>query len=202
MASFVLNLRRVTTVIKTAAGRAIAAAADRAMAQSVVMVSTVENLSAAMMASEPTVARNADCSGAGTGALCGDGVLCEDTEMCDDGNTISEACLYGQESCIVCGASCIYEDGETSFCGDGIRNQGPELDDSDFETCDVLEDARPCTSLSPVFADGTSSCRADCRGWDTSGCAVETADLALMVPVEAGPFARLPCGCRPAVLRR
>ena len=135
---------------------------------------------------------NADCSGVGTGALCGDGVLCEDTEMCDDGNTISEACLYGQESCIVCGASCIYEDGETSFCGDGIRNQGPELDDSDFETCDVLEDARPCTSLSPVFADGTSNCRTDCRGWDTSGCAVETADLALMVPVEAGPFLR---GC-------
>jgi cysteine-rich repeat protein len=41
-------------------------------------------------------------------------------EQCDDGNTVTEACSYGQMSCTVCNATCHNSAGATSYCGDGI----------------------------------------------------------------------------------
>ena len=61
-------------------------------------------------------------------AVCGDGLL-EPGEGCDDGNLLTESCGYGETECVVCSASCIEVEGETSFCGDGST-------DLRFESCD------------------------------------------------------------------
>ena len=37
--------------------------------------------------------------------MCGDGVT-DTSEQCDDGNTVTEECDYGSESCTVCAADC------------------------------------------------------------------------------------------------
>lgn len=62
-------------------------------------------------------------------AGCGDSVV-DNGENCDDGNTVTEACAYGAQSCTVCGSSCIHVLGATSYCGDGV------LDAVNAEQCD------------------------------------------------------------------
>ena len=51
--------------------------------------------------SETDGCRN-DC----TNARCGDGLVWEGVEECDDGNAITDACLYGEEACVVNGNQC------------------------------------------------------------------------------------------------
>ena len=65
-------------------------------------------------------------------ALCGNGRV-ELGEECDDGNTRTENCVYGERACLVCNAVCHEEDGQTSFCGDGI------VDAVHGEACDNNE---------------------------------------------------------------
>ncbi len=65
-------------------------------------------------------------------AACGDSVIQEGMEQCDDGNTITEPCAYGVESCTVCNAMCMEVAGEAAFCGDSIVQEGEEeCDDGD-----------------------------------------------------------------------
>ncbi len=46
-------------------------------------------------------------------------------EECDDGNTITEACEYGESSCEVCAADCTEQPGAvTGFCGFGGGGNG------------------------------------------------------------------------------
>ena len=61
--------------------------------------------------------------------VCGDGTRAGDEE-CDDGNTETEACDYGLESCRVCAADCTEVDGATRYCGDSVVEGG------DVEACD------------------------------------------------------------------
>ena len=76
-------------------------------------------------------------------ARCGDGIL-DLEERCDDGNIEVEPCLYGEESCMVCGSECLFiQSNDTSYCGDG------EIDPS--EQCDSLP------TDNQTFCD--SSCR-------------------------------------------
>jgi cysteine-rich repeat protein len=75
---------------------------------------------------------------------CGDAaVQASAGEQCDDGNTTTEACSYGQQSCTVCNASCKNQAGTTSYCGDGV------VDASHGEDCDVANDIR-CVSCKLV----------------------------------------------------
>ncbi|MGB0592500.1 MAG: SUMF1/EgtB/PvdO family nonheme iron enzyme, partial [Myxococcota bacterium] len=67
---------------------------------------------------------------AGIPTVCGDD-LTEGLEVCDDGNTATEACAYGEESCEVCGPECSYVSGTlTGYCGDEV------IQGSEGEACD------------------------------------------------------------------
>lgn len=65
----------------------------------------------------------------GGGGTCGNGTV-ETGEQCDDGNTVTEACAYGQTSCTVCSSSCTNVAGATSYCGNG------SVDSANGEQCD------------------------------------------------------------------
>jgi len=68
---------------------------------------------------------------------CGDGVI-DFGETCDDGNTLTEACLYGEPGCQVCGPACTWVEGTASFCGDGVVDPVFEgCDDGNVSTSDV-----------------------------------------------------------------
>ena len=82
-----------------------------------------------------TSACDADC----TEADCGDGYLnTSANEACDDGNTVTEICDYGVESCEVCNFLCQYEAGSVRYCGDG------EVDYSYGEACDEEGQTETC----------------------------------------------------------
>ena len=59
-------------------------------------------------------------------AVCGNGVI-EGDEACDDGNTLTEACAYGQIECNVCNEECEIALGQTAFCGDNSINGTIEI---------------------------------------------------------------------------
>ena len=67
---------------------------------------------------------------------CGDGVI-QPGEACDDGNSTTESCAYGEESCTVCAGDCRFGPGTASYCGDGVRDadNGEACDDGN----DVIE---------------------------------------------------------------
>lgn len=114
---------------------------------------------------------NADCSGEGSGAVCGDGVTCPELERCDDGYT---------DTCGTCNADCSGS-GSGATCGDG--SLCPELEVCEYDAND------PCGSCSPDcrvssggplcgdgktcpgvevcddgFVDDCGTCNADCSG--------------------------------------
>ena len=67
---------------------------------------------------------------------CGDG-LTTGEERCDDGNTVTEDCDYGQESCTVCDETCHEMSGLTRYCGDGALDEREEsCDDGNVEPGD------------------------------------------------------------------
>ena len=68
--------------------------------------------------------------------VCGDGIP-RRGEECDDGNALTEICLYGEESCIVCAADCTLQQGQTSLCGDGVID--PDFEDCDADRTDAFE---------------------------------------------------------------
>ena len=57
-------------------------------------------------------------------AYCGDGYMDRPGETCDDGNTVTEACAYGEHACAVCAANCTMQPGTTSYCGDRVVDTG------------------------------------------------------------------------------
>lgn len=61
-------------------------------------------------------------------AVCGNNSI-ESGEQCDDGNTVTETCSYGEESCQVCNATCQTVAGVTEYCGDGSITNGETCDD-------------------------------------------------------------------------
>ena len=75
-------------------------------------------------------------------------------EACDDGNTITEACDYGESSCTVCSSTCENVAGATRSCGDGVVDAG-------FEQCDdgndIDTDACPNSCRFTNCGDGRGS---------------------------------------------
>ena len=61
--------------------------------------------------------------------ICGDGTISAGEE-CDDGNTATEICAYGENSCTVCNELCFYSEGRTSYCGNS------HIDTTNGEVCD------------------------------------------------------------------
>jgi len=110
-----------------------------------------------------------DCA-IGPGPVCGDGAK-EDPEECDDHNIITESCLYGEESCIVCDATCNLVAGDTSYCDDGIIDSlNNEVCDCGGNACTLLElDNNDCTN--ELFATGTLGCSTNCLTFDKTNCA-------------------------------
>ncbi|MDH5720339.1 MAG: DUF4215 domain-containing protein [Spirochaetia bacterium] len=92
----------------------------------------------------------ADCSA----PSCGDGILnLAAGEICDDGNTITEACLYGETSCTICDSSCANIAGATSYCGDFT------VDGANGENCD---DGNTVTEECPYGSTGCTVCDTVC----------------------------------------
>lgn len=75
---------------------------------------------------------------------CGNDVV-EDGETCDDGNTVTEACAYGETGCTVCDASCQETAGATSFCGDGSVEPAEEACDDPSADPDCAYGQTSCT---------------------------------------------------------
>jgi hypothetical protein len=101
--------------------------------------------------------------GAG-GAVCGDGRV-EAPEACD-GNAADCAALGRGRGTAACRADCSGFDETTCApagegrCGDGVRDPG--------EACDG--ELRACGQIPGYAGGGAAPCRADCKGWDVSGC--------------------------------
>ncbi len=99
--------------------------------------------------------------------VCGNGVK-EGAEICDDGNTETEACAYGQTSCMVCAATCEWTPGAaTSYCGDGLVAAQEQCDDNgnvNGDGCSAL-----CTiELQPVCGNGTVESGETCDDGNTT----------------------------------
>lgn len=99
-----------------------------------------------------------------TGQLCGDGLI-RGTEECDEGGGNTDRCEYGQRSCMVCTRRCTWEVGETSFCGDGERENIAGRED-----CELGEE-RPCSGDNPEAVTCTRACE-----WDYSQCGTTGSD--------------------------
>ncbi len=114
---------------------------------------------------------NADCTGPGTGTVCGDGAVCAETETCDDGFT---------DACGSCNATCTGA-GTGATCGD--LSLCPELeacDDGYTDACGtcnadctgagtgaVCGDGIPCPQVEACddgYTDACGTCNADCTG--------------------------------------
>jgi cysteine-rich repeat protein len=106
--------------------------------------------------------------------VCGNGVV-EAGEQCDDGNTITEACAYGQASCMVCGAACQRVAGATSFCGDGVVDaaHGEACDDGNQVSGDGCSATCQVEVKAPVCGNGVVEAGEQCDdgGTTTEACA-------------------------------
>jgi cysteine-rich repeat protein len=110
---------------------------------------------------------NTTCSGI-TVPGCGNGFV-EPGETCDDGNTVTENCDYGLMSCEVCGSSCVFTGGITSYCGDNIFDPANEgCDDGD---------------VTPTSGDGCSAT-----------CTIETGFACIENPVTGLSECEFHCG--------
>jgi len=93
-----------------------------------------------------------DCSTAG---LCGDGTQQSGAnEQCDDGNTVTETCAYGEESCTVCTDKCQLFAGIVDYCGDSITNE------DEGEDCD---EGNAVTEAWDYGAQSCTVCDEDCQ---------------------------------------
>lgn len=115
-------------------------------------------------------------------AKCGDGYVQAGVEECDDGNTITEACAYGQTSCTVCDSSCNLVAGVMNYCGDGVKDLVEQCDDGNTVNGDgcendctlprcgngVVDQGEQCDDGNTVSSDGCDGCNIStlCTGSD------------------------------------
>ncbi len=104
-------------------------------------------------------------------AQCGNGTV-EAPEVCDDSNTITESCVYGAPSCMVCAADCTEVAGAIRVCGDNVNDPEEACDDGNVvnEGCDYGESsctvcAAECTAVAGairVCGDGVTDPEEGC----------------------------------------
>jgi cysteine-rich repeat protein len=89
------------------------------------------------------------CSdGCTTVGECGDDVHQPSAgEQCDDGNTVSELCDYGEETCEICTVDCQLFTRLGTFCGDSVitEDEGEACDDGNAVTEHCAYGAMSCT---------------------------------------------------------
>ena len=79
-------------------------------------------------------------------------VIEDGIEACDDNNAETEACEYGEETCLVCDAT-VKHTINGSYCGDGVVQEGLEVcDDGNQEDGDYC--SADCSAASTVCGDG------------------------------------------------
>ena len=66
-------------------------------------------------------------------------------EGCDDGNTDTEECAYGLDTCTVCAADCTEQPGDTDLCGDGVVDAEEGCDDGNTDTEECAYGIDACT---------------------------------------------------------
>lgn len=93
-------------------------------------------------------------------ASCGDGLV-EIGESCDDGNAVTETCVYGQYSCVICDANCSIVSGPGSYCGDAV------IDSGDGETCD--DGPNNGITCNATYGSSCSYCQYDCTSVSVTG---------------------------------
>ena len=120
-------------------------------------------------------------------ATCGNGVL-ESGETCDDGNTVTEACAYGETSCTVCDGSCNQAPGAVSYCGDG------SIDSPGGETCD---DGNTVTEACAYGETSCTVCDGSCNQAPgaVSYCGDENIDSASGEICDDGVYNGMPEAC-------
>jgi len=98
-------------------------------------------------------------------SVCGNGVR-EESEACDDGSSNGNtACMYGEQTCSVCGANCQAQRQLTGpYCGDGVLQSREICDGSVFRG-----NLNSCSSALGVNAVGSVKC-IDCKTIDASQC--------------------------------
>lgn len=82
-------------------------------------------------------------------------------EECDDGNTVTEACTYGEMSCTVCADDCTNQPGAATFCGDGVVQAS--FEDCDGTACPATFSCVTCECIRSGIVDMASS-----EGYDFS----------------------------------
>jgi cysteine-rich repeat protein len=104
----------------------------------------------------------------GSTSYCGDSAVRSGYETCDDGNTVTEACTYGQASCTVCDSTCHSIAGAISYCGDSVRQAAREACDNGASnsingncsptctTCDKVPGSEPVTYDDVAWTGGVS----------------------------------------------
>ena len=161
------------------------------------------------------------CQRTGT---CGNGEVESYFETCDDGNTETETCPYGQESCIVCVGldyhapqgsdldapeGCQFRERVGTWCGDGVVQQAGLIgggileSESDYaRDSGAWEGCDPGSEDSPVAAVQCASL-APSLGTGTAHCQsscigydLSACENQAMVYVPAGPFMM---GCNEAI---
>ncbi len=103
-------------------------------------------------------------------SVCGNSVE-EGVEGCDDGNTITESCAYGLQSCTVCDAICSPVAGVVSFCGDGT------VQTANGELCDGSNLNEQSCILQGFAGGGVLACAQNCRSFDTAQCISSVPDF-------------------------
>ena len=138
---------------------------------------------------------NNDCTGQGTGSVCGDGEVCQEIETCD----------YGSDAyaCTACSSDCSSIE-TTSLCGDGlVCDETEACDDGYTDACGSCNE--DCSELGPgsVCGDGVSCSEFEAcddggitdAGLCNSDCSAEIT-IPDMVAVPSGSFQM---GCMEAV---
>lgn len=121
----------------------------------------------------PSCSGNVSQPSPGTSPRCGNGAT-EASEECDDGNTVTEACAYGETSCQICDASCSLISGAVSGCGDGTLDEANEQCDdgnTDIELCDPGTGA--CQVCGPTCAWVEGECAPGYFGSRCAACACQ-----------------------------
>ena len=112
---------------------------------------------------------NSNCKGRGEGGFCGDNNT--DTangEECDNGtNNGATNCAYGEQTCKVCTSECKEIDGNTAYCGDGIKQENEACDKADFGDGIGAYCSDNCQTVIGYCGDGTQQSNENCDDGNT-----------------------------------
>ena len=103
-------------------------------------------------------------------------------EQCDDGNTVTETCVYGDQTCTVCNQACQEQTLTGTYCGDGVVQDTEVCDDGNDNDGDYC--SADCQSQTSVCGDsliqGNEACDDEISSSRIAAMARESAQSAVM----------------------